>query len=410
MPRTAILLSRAYGPDVRAEKEAHTLAAVGWRVRILAWDREGAYPAHARADIPPVLAAALADWPDHAPAHSRDPGVVTVTHCAIPAGYRTGRRLLRRMPRYWAWAWHELRRLRPDVVHAHDLDTLPVAVLYGCWAGVPVLYDAREYYPGMVRASVGAGISAALDGLERVLIPAVSGVITVGERLAAHYRALGARVTVVHNAQPLPDRAALNAQGRAVRDRLGVPGDALLVVYVGNLNPDRLLAPMLEAVPEIENVWFAVGGTGPQLGAVQDAAGRCARIRALGWVPLTDVPALVAAGDAVYYGLDANNPNSRYFMPNLAFFALAAGRPILTTPTGEIADFVARERCGIVLDAPTGAAAGAALRQLCADAYRATVTDIAQTLGLTRYRWLHAAGQLLAAYSECQELSENLRI
>ncbi len=392
-PHTAFLLSRPYGPDVRAEKQAHTLAAAGWRVSIVAWDRECRYRPHAHAAAPELLASALAEWPETV----ASPGQVTVTHIPIRAGYLTGRRLLRTLPRFWWRVWQELRRLKPGVIHANDLDTLPVAVLYGRAVGVPVLFDVRDYYPGMVRASVGVALSAALEGLERALLPLADGTLAVSEAAARRYRDLGARAWVVENAQPLPDRAALDAQGRAFRRRLGVPDGALLVVYVGYLNPERVLKPLLEAVLELDNVWLAVGGTGPQLPAVQAAATACARIRVLGWVPLHDVFTVVAAGDVAYYGFDARNPNSAYFMPNLAYFALAAGRPILTTPVGAIAELVRRESCGVVLDAPERDAVRVALRQLCDTAYRDTLSKYARTIG-QRYHWLDAAEQLLAAY------------
>lgn len=275
-PRAVMLLSNGYAPDVRAEKEAHTLAAAGWRVTILAWDRTRRYPVHTREAAPPHLAAMLCTWDGR---RVDAPPPVTVTRVHVPAAYRTGKRLLRALPRFWARAFHELRRIRPHIVHAHDLDTLPLAWLYGRAYGVPVIYDAREYYPGMVRASVGRTLSGALERLDRALTPRADAVLTVGERLAARLRGMGGRVWIVHNAQPLPaDRAALEAEGRAFRRRLGVPDGALLLLYVGYLNPDRLLTPILEAVSQLPRVWFAVGGTGPQAADIRRAAERCARL------------------------------------------------------------------------------------------------------------------------------------
>lgn len=388
---TVMLLSRPYTPDVRAEKEAHTLAAAGWRVSVVAWDREGRYSPHMRAAVPDALVRVLAS-------QAHKPGGVTVTHIAIRAGYRTGPRLLYTIPQFWWRAWIELCRLQPDVVHAHDLDTLPVAVAYRARTGARVVFDAREYYPGMVQASVGRPLSRALDALERWLIPQVDAVLTVGERLAQRYQELGTPTWIVHNAQPLPDVALVSAQRRAFRRQMGVPDDALLVVYVGYLNPDRLIAPILDAMPDVARVWFAVGGSGPHEALLQAAASHCDRIRSLGWVALADVPAVVAASDAVYYGLDADNPNSQYFMPNLAFYAWAAGRPILTTPVGEIADVVAREGCGIVLESATRAAARAALAQLCEAADRDRLTQNARSVGQRLYHWGQAADELLKAY------------
>jgi glycosyltransferase involved in cell wall biosynthesis len=394
-PRVAMLISNGHEPDVRIQKEAHTLALAGYNVTVIAWDRERRFPVHAVESVPAPLAAVLAEWPGRA---AGEPEPVAVMRIHVPAGYRTGRRLLRSLPGFWWRAFQELRRAQPCVVHAHDLDTLPVAFLYSRLAHVPVIYDAREYYPGMVQANVGERASRALDRLDHWLTPRVDAVVAVGERLAARHRAMGGRVWIVDNSQPLRDADTIEQAGTSFRQTLGVPEDALLVVYVGYLTPDRYLDPVLKAVPRLEQVWLAVGGTGPQLERVQQAAATCERIRMLGWVPLEQVAVVVASGNVVYYGLNALNPNSAYMPPNLAFFALAVGRPILTTPVGEIADLVQRERCGVVMPAATPEAAERALVQLCDKAYHATLANRARYIGQTAYNWSCAATKLLDMY------------
>jgi glycosyltransferase involved in cell wall biosynthesis len=394
-PRVAMLVSNGHGPDVRIQKEAHTLALAGYRVTVIAWDRESRFPAHEVESVPAPLAAALAEWPGRA---ADEPEPVAVMRIHVAAGYRTGRRLLRSLPGFWWRAFQELRRTRPCVVHAHDLDTLPVAFLYSRLAQTPVAYDVREYYPGMVRATVGERTSRALDRLDHWLTPRVDAVVTIGDRLAARHRAMGGRVWIVNNSQPLHDAGTTEQARESLRRSLGVPEDGLLVVYVGYLTPDRCLDPLLNAVPHLAQVWLAVGGTGPQLQVVQQAAADCERIRVLGWIPLAQVAAVVASGDVAYYGLDARNTNSVYFLPNLAFFALAAGRPILTTPVGEIADLVQREQCGVVMPAATPEAAERALVQLCDKAYHATLANRARHIGRTAYNWSCAATQLLDMY------------
>lgn len=393
--RVTMLLSNGYGPDVRAQKEAHTLALAGFRVTVIAWDRAGRFPAHEAEPIPPRLAAALADWPGRVTAN---PLPVAVTRVQVPAGYRSGRRLLARIPAAWGRMIQELRRTRPDVVHAHDLDTLLPAYGYTRCAGASLVYDMREYYPGMVRATTGKVISRALDLLDRVLVPRCDAVVTVGERLAARCRAMEGKVWIVHNSQPLPSLAEIEAARRSWRQSLGAPDDALLVVYAGMLTPDRLLAPLLAAVPMLSDVWLVVAGDGPLAEDVRTAAAQCARICPVGWVPLDDIMPLVSAGDVVYYGLNARDPNSIYFMPNLGFFALAAGRPILTTPVGEIAEVVQREGCGVVVRAAVPGAVVEGLQQLTDAAYRATLAARARFIGQEQYNWIGAGTTLLDAY------------
>lgn len=403
VPRAAMLISSGYTPDPRLQKQAHTLAAAGYRVTIVAWDRLRLYPVHARESAPPLLADALAAWPGR---RVETPLPVSVVRLRIPAGYRTGRPLLAKVPRFWWQALHELRRIRPDVVHACDLDTLPIAYLYRRLTGTPVVYDAREYYPGMVQGTVGRALSRALDVLDGWLTPRVDVVLAVGERLAARYRALGGRVWIVTNAQVLPPPDLGSSSRALIREGLGMPPDGLLAVYIGYLNPDRLLTPLLDAALALPDVWVLIGGVGPQAELIASYAARCPRIKALGWVPVDDVVTIVASADVVYYGLDAQNPNSAYFMPNLALSAIAAGRPLLTTPVGEIAEVIRAEGCGVVMTAPTAAAAVEALDRLRDGVFRAELARRAQVLGAERYNWSYAAAQLLEAYN-CTSFVKN---
>jgi glycosyltransferase involved in cell wall biosynthesis len=396
-PRVTMLLSNPYEPDVRAQKEAHILALAGYQVTVIAWDRSLSYPQRDREEIPPQIAASLADWPGRA---VDTPEPVSIVRIRKRAGWRQGpRHFLPRVPGFWWRLFRETQRVRPAVVHAHQLDTLPVAWAFGRLYGAPVVYDARENYPGMLAPSVGRLLAGALERLDRWLTPRAGAVLAVGERQAARHRAMGARVWIVHNSQPLADAEAAMVAGRAFRRSLGIPEAALLVVYVGNLSADRLLTPVLEAVPQLDDVYLVVGGDGPQAPEVRAAASACPRIRALGRVPLTDVSTIVAAGDVVYYGLNAENPNSFYFMPNLGFFALAVGRPLLVTPVGEIADIVRREACGLVMEAATAAAAEDALRRLRDGSLRARLAARARHLAETELNLTCAATRLLEAYT-----------
>ena len=111
---------------------------------------------------------------------------------------------------------------------------------------------------------------------------------------------------------------------------------------------------------------------------------------------------VVSSGDVVYYGLDENRPDSRFFMPNLAFHALAAGRPLLVTPVGEIAEVVRQTGCGVVMDSVSQDAALAALARLENSEWRVTLGQRARYICLERYNWSCASEQVRALYRHVQ--------
>ena len=106
----AMLLTNGYEPDRRVQKEARTLAAAGWRVTIIAWDRTG-------------------ELPEHEVEHER----VAVVRIRVRAGYGTGRELLPRMLLFWWRALHELRTGEyainpPGVWHTADVESEATAL------------------------------------------------------------------------------------------------------------------------------------------------------------------------------------------------------------------------------------------------------------------------------------------
>jgi len=136
-----MLLSNPFEPDPRVYKEAKSLAKVGYHVRILAWDREGRFPA-------------VEKCPEF-----------TVERIQNKSGY--GKKLLA-AGTFLIFYWSLLQRIRslPNVavLHCHDLDTMPVGFIAAKLVRAKLIFDAHEpiyygYFPRILRPLI--------DGLER---------------------------------------------------------------------------------------------------------------------------------------------------------------------------------------------------------------------------------------------------
>ena len=67
---------------------------------------------------------------------------------------------------FYAWLYVKMLwrgwRTQSDVIHCHDLDTLPLGFVLGKLKRKPIVYDAHESFPDMLEGSVpsdGAGRS-----------------------------------------------------------------------------------------------------------------------------------------------------------------------------------------------------------------------------------------------------------
>lgn len=321
-----MLLTNSYDPDPRVRQEALALIRMGCRVKLLAWDRDLKSPAFECMEGVEVERVFLSSK------HGRGNAQVF----------------------FYAWLYLRMfwkaRRSAFDVVHCHDLDTLPLGFAVGKLKRKPIVYDAHESFPDMLEGSVHPLVRRALVRLENFFIRRIDLLITVGEKLRQHFAQRGAcHSTVVGNWKRLEEFARTNAQNLEVRRRLNIPEGALTVVCITQLLKDRKIEELLDAVDECPGVYAILGGKGVLERYVAERAARNPRIKYAGLVSAAEIPAYTCAGDVVYYGFDPHNPNARFSAPNKLFEALAAGRATITGDFGEIADVVRQAACGIVL-------------------------------------------------------------
>lgn len=370
----AMLLDNAFLPDPRVANEARSLARAGHRVTILAWDRQGERPA-------------LEWWEG-----------VRVERFGPRSRHRRGSVQALYLTGFWWRALWRLLGARVDAIHCHDFDTLPAGWLAAALKGCRLVYDAHESYADMLASNVAGWMRGLAARLERMLIGRADVVVTVGELLAAELRRRGARRTAVVGNWKAPEDFAFDP-ALAAEQRRALAGEArLLIAYIGWLNADRGVAPLLEAVEGMDETALVIGGDGPLAPQAEAAARRCQRIRFLGFVDPGRVPLYTFLADAVYYGIDSSNPNAQYSAPNKLFEALAAGRAVVCSDCGELARIVRAEGCGAVVPELTASALAAAFRELLAPGRLAEAQARARRAGLERYNWSQAERRLLELY------------
>lgn len=336
-----MLVTNSGVEDPRVCMEAETLARGGYGVTVIAWDREADHDIKQRQNGVDFVRLKLHST------HGRG-----VTQPVFIAGF-------------WLRAWRVIRQLRPDVVHCHDLDTLPLGWYAARCLHVRLVFDAHENFPDMMTGHLPSAAVTALRALERHLVPRCDVLITVGERLAGHYRALGAgKVVVVGNWKDPADFRFPPETIRRTREELGLKNGVIAISYIANLGRERRLEPLLAAVAADKRFACMIGGDGPQATLVRIYATSHENIAYVGRIPPDRVPLITAACDVVYYGFDETNPNARWSAPNKLYEAIAAGKPILTGDFGEIGQTVREETCGIIGKMDSASGCSRALQQL----------------------------------------------
>lgn len=368
MPQIAMLVTNPFRPDPRVHKEALSLRQAGYRISVVAWDRAGQF------------------------APQEEIEGIEIRRIRVRSRYSAGSRQIFYLPQFWLQALKELEQIRPQIVHCHDLDTTPPGSWYAGRKRIPWIFDAHECYPEQIRPQISPLLYPLLIWLERRMARKSTHLLTVGNLLAQRFRAFGARVTIIGNYPRLEHFQA--AQNRLTRQQIGIAPDAFVVAYIGGFTRERAILPLLEATQKVKGVIVLLAGDGPQRADIEAALPTYPQVRYLGWIPQEQVPAHTALADVIYYGLKTAEGNSQYSTPNTLFNAMAAGKPVLTTQAGEIAQIVHQEACGVIIERAEADLIAQAIQSLRSAALRSQMSENARRAAQERYNW-DAAGQTL---------------
>jgi len=242
----------------------------------------------------------------------------------------------------------------PDVVHAHDLATLPAGVTIARQCLARLVYDAHEF------ATLEIENEARLANwckrrVERRAIRRVQNMITVSGGFARTFAELYniPHPTVILNTPMFFGKSSL--RGRTVRGDLGFDPSVPLAVYLGGLNPRRALRQLMEALVQMPWLHFAkVGGRTVKweqlLLDTAEELGVCDRLHILDAVPPEEIVHYIRNGDVGIVPRIRFSIQQGYSMPNKLFESVFGGLPIAYGQTEEMHAFVQRFQIGLPMN------------------------------------------------------------
>ncbi len=229
-----------------------------------------------------------------------------------------------------------LRRLRPDVVHAHDAAMLLPGIVGARLTGARLVYDSHELATSVpYRERAWAWFVATI---ERIVVPRCAAVITVSDGIARRLRArygLASEPTVVRNVSEL----SIAGEG-GLRRRMGLDVHAPLVLHQGAPAPARGCEVLIEALAHLEGVHLAFLGD-PESGYEKELRAAVARhgvqdrVALLPSVPLSELLANTAEADVGVTLLQDTCENHRLALPNKLFEYIAARVPVVASALPE---------------------------------------------------------------------------
>lgn len=193
---------------------------------------------------------------------------------------------------------------------------------------------------------------------------------------------------------------------REHRERFGIPADAFVIGDSGKdvlIGVDQVMEAIAIAAKRIPQILLMMTGENQErLIRQADRLGIANAFRHLGFLPYKDLPAALSCSD-VFVVPFPDRPANRGRWPGKIGKYLAAGRPVVTNPVGEMKYLIESHGVGLLADeSPEGLAE--ALVALHADPERRRVLgEKARLFAENHLRWSLLTDKIEAAYAHAIE-------
>lgn len=428
--------------DARVLKEARTLTAAGHRVRIVAVldqttepeeEREGfrvvridRNPLHYRLLRAVRAAGRLWRRPVAAikPAATRPgggrprtpAGLVLAPVILLERGVRRLLLIPHKPLMFLDYYWRAYRLVRadpPEALHAHDLNTLPVAAALARRLHLPLTYDAHELYPEI--STLSRREAAVWTLLERRLAGRADHVLTVcdsiADELVRRYAIAPPTVLLncpVQEVEGVPfvshsgTKGTLPSATDSLRAWAGLNGSPEpLVLYQGGFAPHRGLETLVRSAHRLDRgaiVLMGWGGLEEELRELISREGLAERVRIAAPVPPAEVIGYATGATVGVIPYEPIGLNNRYSTPNKLFDYMAAGLPVAASRLPELTRFVEGGDIGRTFTPGDPAALAEALNEILADPGRYEAMRKRARGAAGRYTWERESAKLLALY------------
>lgn len=197
-----------------------------------------------------------------------------------------------------------------------------------------------------------------------------------------------------------PDSFAPHPKNLALRQQLGIPASAQVVISVGRLVGWKGLHTLIETLAELPQLHYLAVGKGearPELEALAQTLGVADRVYFAGEVAHSQLPEYFNAADC----FAQPSIGEEAFGISVAE-AMSCGLPVLAADQGGLREVVDAPLTGLLLPPGTTPAWVAALRELQAPERCQSMGSAARARVLAHYTWAGNARKLLAQLQQAQ--------
>jgi glycosyltransferase involved in cell wall biosynthesis len=296
-----------------------------------------------------------------------------------------------------------------DIIHAHDLNTLPCAYIAARRHRAKLVYDSHELYLERNRFKPASYIwKSILKRLEHFLINRCDAVITVNESIAEELRNRY-RVTlpmVLMNTPKRNDPKPETSNGNnAIRSCLGIDSTQVILLYTGAITFNRGIEKAISALPLLPNCHLVCMGPGSDsfknsLSEVAISEGVEKRFYFFGPVPSSEVVAYSSGADIGIATIE--NACMSYYLcsPNKLFEYMNAGLPVIASDFPELKKVIVECDIGLTVDSSSSKLIAKVISELLKDPQRLQQMSNNALKNAHRYSWEKESRKLRELYRD----------
>lgn len=315
-----IIRSNPVRPDSRVEKEAWSLANAGYKVHILAWDRDcDVYEAEEKVKVSNLY--------------------ISITRLGHKATYGEG---FRNIKSYLAFQFHMrkwLKKHKFDVIHACDFDTAFFSISVAKSKSERFVFDIFDF---LYDEPQGIMQKCVKKIQYRIIEKADATIICTEERKKQIFGSKPQKLCVIHNTPfygLVSNKVFDLEKSRRVK-----------IAYVGILQDYRLLKEVSDVISRSDFCELHIGGFGKYQEYFQEMSKKFSNIKYYGRLTYDQTLALEKACDVMLAIYDPKISNHRFAAPNKFYESLMLGKPLIMARNTGMSDVLEENDIGILID------------------------------------------------------------
>ncbi len=288
----------------------------------------------------------------------------------------------------------------PDIIHAHDLNTLEVAVALKKKLGVPLVYDSHEIASDRNHHTSAQKRKSESD--ERRLLPNVDHVIMVSHG-CAQYTTDKYGITLPTVIMNTPELSSAEAATRSLRAEFTIPESHTVLVHQGSLQKNRGVEETIQAVREIPDCTYIIIGYGqhrPFLEEFVRTENLSDKVKFFGPVPSEQLVEWAASADIGICTIVGKTKSYLYAMPNKLFEYTMAGLPVVASNYPDMGTYVSDNHMGVTCDPESPQDIRRAINELISNPDLRRQCAEGSREARNRFNWSVEKEKLLAIYNE----------